>query len=134
MQPANQTAPISKRRVWTGRILSALPAIFVLTSGINLSVMKTPEVLESFHKFGYPDNLITPIGIVEFLCAVVYIIPRTSVLGAILLTAYMGGATATHVRVNDPSLIVPVVVGIMIWAGLYLREDRLSALVPLRRG
>ena len=119
--------------LWTGRILSALPALFLLVSGINLSLVQSPAVRESFAKFGYPDTLIAPIGIVEAICAIVYLIPRTSVFGAILLTGYLGGATATHVRMKDPTLIAPVVIGVLLWIGLYLRDERLRALVPLRR-
>jgi len=124
---------MSKKRLWTGRILSALPALFLLTSGINLALIHSADVRESFIKLGYPESLYVPIGILEFVCAVVYMIPRTAVLGAVLLTAYLGGATASHVRIDDPTFIVPVVVGILIWVGLFLREDRLGALVPLPR-
>lgn len=123
---------ISKKRLWTGRILSALPALFLLTSGIHLALFPTPDILEGFAKFGYPASLIAPLGVVEFLCVVLYAIPRTSILGAILLTGFLGGATATHVRLGDPVFIVPVLLAVLFWLGLYLREPRLAALVPLR--
>jgi hypothetical protein len=88
--------------------------------------------VQGFAQFGYPESLILKIGILEIFCTVVYMIPRTSVLGAILMTGYLGGATATNVRVGDPSSFIPVLVGVLVWAGLYLRDDRLRALIPLR--
>jgi DoxX-like family len=125
--------PISKTKLWTGRALTFLPGLFLLVSGINLTLVQTQEVRESFAKFGYPVSLIAPIGIVEALCAILYLIPKTSVLGAILLTGYLGGAVATHVRVSDPTFIAPFVIGVLLWAGLFLREERLHPLVPIRR-
>jgi hypothetical protein len=106
--------------------------IRLLTSGINLAFLHSPEVRESFARFALPASLSLPIGILEFLCALIYVIPRTSVLGAILLTGYLGGATATHVRIGDPTFIVPVIVGVLIWGGLFLRDARLRSLAPLR--
>jgi hypothetical protein len=131
--PENNYAPssVSKKRLWAGRIIGGLPAFVLLTSGVNLTLIKSPDVVEAFKKFQYPESLMTTIGILEFVCVVIYFIPRTSVLGAILLTAYLGGAVATHVRIGETMFIVPVVFGIMIWIGLYLREDRLHPLVPL---
>src|SRR4051794_9747915 len=122
-----------KKTLWTGRILSALPALFLLSSGINLMFIQTPDVRASFARFGYQEGIIPVIGMIETVCALIYMIPKTSVLGAILLTAYLGGAVATHVRVSEPLWIIPVVLGIVLWAGLLLRDDRLRALVPLRR-
>jgi Mn2+/Fe2+ NRAMP family transporter len=84
------------------------------------------------HKFGYPEQLILVLGIVEMCCAILYVIPRTSVIGAILMTGYLGGATATHVRLEDPAFIAPIIVGILVWLGLLLREPRLRPLLPLR--
>ena len=124
---------MSKPMLWTGRIISALPALFLLVSGINLSLVQSPAVRESFAKFGYSPNVIAPLGILEAILAILYMIPQTSMLGAILLTGYLGGATATHVRINDPTWVVPVVVGVLLWLGLYLRDEKLRALVPLRR-
>ena len=123
---------MSNKRLWAGRVLSALPALFLLTSGINLALVQTSEVRDSFARFGYAEGMVAGIGVVEFVCAALYLIPQTSVFGAILLTAYLGGATATHARVSDPLWVVPVVIGVLLWAGLYLREGRLSALTPLR--
>lgn len=121
----------SKKKLWAGRILTALPALLLLSSGA-MKLMKPAEVVEEFARLGYPQGVIVGIGILEIACTLVYLIPRTSVLGAILLAAYLGGATATHVRVGDP-FYGPVVIGIVLWAGLFLRDDRLGDLLPLRR-
>jgi hypothetical protein len=125
-----QTAPVSKPMLWAGRVLSALPVLVLLMSGTMIFV-KPPGFAEGFAKFGYPEHLALPLGIVELACTVLYVIPRTSVLGAILLTGYLGGATATHVRVQD-AFFIPIVLGVFVWLGLYLRDPRLRALVPLR--
>jgi hypothetical protein len=131
MQSATQTAPVSKKKLWAGRIISALPVLLLLLSGV-MKLMKPAPLVQGFAQFGYPESLILKIGILEIFCTVVYMIPRTSVLGAILMTGYLGGATATNVRVGDPSSFIPVLVGVLVWAGLYLRDDRLRALIPLR--
>jgi hypothetical protein len=125
-----QTAPISKTRLWAGRIISALPVLMLLFSGV-MKLIKPAPVLVEFARLGFPESSALGIGIIEILCTVVYVIPRTSVLGAILLTAYLGGAVATHVRVGDP-FFYPIVFDVLIWVGLVLRDDRLRALVPLR--
>jgi hypothetical protein len=93
----------------------------------------SPAVSDVFvGKFGYPASTIVTIGILELCCLVAFVIPRTAVLGATLLTGYLGGAIATHVRVGDP-FVVPLVLGMLVWAGIYLRDARLRALIPLRR-
>ena len=125
--------PIPKARLWTGHIFSTLIAVFLLVSGVNVVFVHSPDVMASFAKFGYPESMFVPIGITEFVCAALYIIPQTSVFGAILLTAYLGGATATHIRISDPTGVAAPLVGILVWVGLYLRDDRLWALVPLRK-
>jgi hypothetical protein len=132
LQSGTQTASVSKKTLWAGRIVSALPALMLLFSGV-LKLAKAPVVAE-FARLGYPEGAILGIGILELACMVVYIIPRTSVLGAILLTGYLGGAVATHVRVGDPlfKVITPAVLGALVWGGLYLRDVRLRALIPLR--
>ena len=130
-----QTAPVSKKRLWAGRIMSALPALFLLVDGIAKSAKPAP-VVEGTVKLGYPETVIVPLGIILLTCTIIYVIPRTSVLGAILLTGYLGGAVATHVRVGDPlftHVLFPVYLGVLIWGGLYLRDDRLPALIPLKR-
>jgi hypothetical protein len=93
-----------------------------------------PFVVESMAQLGYPNNLAIGIGILELVCIAVYLIPRTSVLGAILLTGYLGGTIATHVRIGSPmfSIIFSLVFGVLFWGGLYLRDERLRALIPLR--
>jgi hypothetical protein len=82
---------------------------------------------------GWSTKLLMPLAIVEFTCTLLYIIPQTSVLGAILLTGYLGGAVATHVRIEDPSFVTPIIAGILVWLGIFLRDARLRTLVPLRK-
>lgn len=130
MQSATQTAPASKKMLWAGRIISALPVLLLLMAG-TIKLIKPAPVVQGFAHSGYPERLILVIGILELTCAVIYAIPRTAVLGAILLTAFMGGATATNVRIGEP-FITPVIVGVLAWAGLFLRDERLRALLPLR--
>ena len=131
MQSGTPTAPPSKKTLWAGRIMSALPALMLLFSGI-MKLIKPASVMEGFTRLGYPESLAFGIGIVEIACTVVYLIPRTSILGAILLTGYLGGATATHVRIGEP-FFMPIVLGVLVWGGLFLRDDRVRALIPLRR-
>lgn len=131
MQAVIDSKSLSRRSLWTGRILSAFPALVLLFSGVNVAIKSAP-VLQGLARLGYPDRLALTIGILEFACAALYAIPRTSILGAILLTGYLGGATASHVRIGDPVFFAPVVLGILVWAGLFLRDTRLRALLPLR--
>jgi hypothetical protein len=117
--------------LWVGRILSALPILMLPSASMKL--MKHPMVLEQMAaKFGYPESTIVGIGLVELACVVIYLVPRTAVLGAVLVTAYLGGAIATHVRVGD-AFVPPLVLGVCAWAGLYLRDQRLRQLLPLRK-
>ena len=124
--------PVSPKRLWTGRIISALPALLLLFSGA-MKLLKVPAVILGMAHYGYPQHLILCIGVLEVGCTIVYLIPRTAILGAILMTGYLGGATATNVRVGDLSLIGPVLAGVFVWAGLYLRDGRLSTLIPVRK-
>jgi hypothetical protein len=124
-------APISRSVLWTSRIVSAIPVLMLLMSG-TMKLVKPAPVVEGLTKLGWPVSFALGLGILELSCTAVYVIPRTSILGAILLTAYLGGATATHVRIGDPSFIGPVFLGVLVWLGLYLREIRLRPLVPLR--
>ena len=127
-----QTVPISKGRLWAGRIMSGLPALLLLFGGV-MDLVKPPSVVEGTVKMGYPENIIFGLGVVVLACTILYLIPRTAVLGAILLTGYLGGAVATHVRVNDlRSVPVPVLFAVLLWGGLWLRDSRLRALLPLR--
>ena len=133
MQSETQLAPSSKARLWAGRIIGGLPALFLLMDGI-MKLVKPAPVVEATVKLGYPESVILPLGIVLLACTVLYLIPRTAILGAILLTGYLGGAVATHVRVGEGlfSVLFPVIFGALLWLGLYLRDDRLRALIPLR--
>jgi hypothetical protein len=124
------TTPISPKLLWTGRILSALPVLLLCFSGI-MKLIQPIGFAEQSAGFGYSTNVMFWIGIVELGCTILYVIPQTAVLGAILLAAYLGGATATHVRIGD-MFIMPVLVGVLVWGGLYLRDARLRALLPLR--
>jgi hypothetical protein len=130
MRAYPQRARVSKRMLWAGRAASAVPVLMLLFSG-TLKVAKPALVVEEFTRLGYAETVALGIGILELACTVVYVIPRTSVLGAILLTGYLGGATATHVRIGDP-FIGPVIVGALVWLGLFLRDERLRELIPLR--
>jgi hypothetical protein len=128
---AVQTAPVSKTALWTGRIMSALPVLMLLMSAV-MKFLKPPPVVEGFAHLGLPESLAIGLGVLELACTVVYVIPRTAVLGAILLTGYLGGAILTHLRVGD-QFIGPILFGVLIWGGLYLRDRRLRALIPLRK-
>src|SRR6266852_4419918 len=123
--------PVPKKRLWAGRIISGLTILFLLFDGVA-KVMKVPAVMEASTQLGYPASTIPGIGLVLIVCTLLYAIPRTSILGAILLTGYLGGAVATNVRVSAPlfsNALFPVYVGVMVWGGLYLRDDRLRILI-----
>ena len=123
---------ISKRRLWAGRVLTALPALMLLMSAA-MKLSNQPELQQKMSDtFGYPATLMRPLGVVELACVIVYFVPQMSVLGAVLLTGYLGGAIATHVRIADP-FAIPLVLGMLVWAGIYLRDGRLDPLLPLRK-
>jgi len=126
------TAPVSTKVLWTGRVMSALPVLLILLGAV-MKLMKLPAVIEGFAHSGVPERLIVPVGLIESTCVVVYLIPRTAVLGAILMTGLLGGATITTLRIADPTYPMPVVLGMLAWGGLYLRDVRLRALIPLRK-
>src|SRR5262245_9578753 len=111
-----------KWMLWTGRVLSALPVLLFLF-GIVFSFVKPDEAAKGMQEHGYKEHHLRPIVYVEIACLALYLIPQTAVLGAILLTGYLGGATATHVRVDEP-FFMPVIVGIVLWLGLYFRDAR----------
>ena len=98
-----------------------------------MKLIQAAPVVQGFPKYGYPASLMVTIGVLELLSCIVYLIPSTAVLGAILMTAYLGGATATNVRVGDPSYIMTVLLGVFVWGGLFFREARIRALIPFRR-
>ena len=133
MQPATQTLPVSNKRLWAGRIMSALPALFLFVDGA-MKLVKPEVVVKATVELGYAEAVILPLGVVLLACTILYLIPRTAVLGAILLTGYLGGAVATHVHAGQGpfEILFPVVFGTLLWGGLVLRDDRLRTLLPLK--
>lgn len=129
MRSGTLNAPVTTM-VWVGRVLSALMVLFMLFDG-GIKVLKLAPAVEGTVRLGYPVSTIQPIGIIALICVILYAIPRTSILGAILLTGYLGGATATQVRLEDRWFLFPVVIGMLIWAGVYFRDERLRAVIPL---
>src|SRR5687768_1218400 len=123
---------VSKKAFWAGWIISAIPILMMGVGGVAMVIFKRAEVDKGMAKYAYPAQVAVPLIIVEVACVVLYAIPRTAVLGAILLTGYLGGAVATHVRVSEPWFF-PVIVGVLIWLGLYLRDPRIRDLTPLRK-
>ena len=121
----------SGKIVWTGRAITVLVSLLFLFSAA-MKFMGGAEVKEGMAHLGLPESMIIPLGILEAACTVIYLIPATSVLGAILLAGYIGGAICTHWRVGDPFL-PQVAIGLVIWLGIYLREPRLKALIPIRK-
>jgi hypothetical protein len=126
------SAAISKTALWTGRIISWLAIAFMLLDGA-MKLVKPAPVVEATVKLGFPESTITGIGITLLINTVLYMIPRTSILGAVLVTGYLGGAVATQVRVGADlfSLTFPVIFGALVWLGLWLRDERLRNLLPL---
>ena len=125
------TVPGSKKRGWAGLIVSGLMVLFLLFDCI-VKLLQLAIATEATVRLGYAESLVFGIGVVELACTVLYVIPRTSILGAILLAGYLGGATATHVRIGDPYFF-PIVIGVLIWLGLWLRDEQLQTLIPLRK-
>jgi len=135
MNASTPTAPHRKSTLVASYVLTALVALF-LTFDTVLKVFAMAPALEATTALGYPAATVVPIGLVELVCLVLFLVPRTAVLGAILLTGHLGGAIATHVRVGSPLLshtLFPIYVAALIWGGLYLRESRLRELLPVRR-
>jgi hypothetical protein len=129
--PATTT---SKTQLWAARILTGLSVSFLLFDAI-IKVIKLAPAVQGTLDLGYPASAVITIGLVELVCIAIYVIPRTSLLGAILLTGYLGGAIASQVRVGNPlfsHVLFPTYVAAMIWGGLYLRDARLRILVPIR--
>ena len=121
----------ASKTVWVGRVLSVMASLAFLMSAA-MKLKGGPELTQGMAHLGLPESMITPLAILELSCAVIYLIPQTAVLGAILLAGYVGGAICTHWRVGDP-FFVQIALGIVVWLGLYLRESRLKAFIPLRR-
>lgn len=135
MTKENQAGSVASRRIWTGRIASALCVLFLLMDS-GIKIIRAQPAVEGTVELGYSASLVVPIGILLLACTILYVIPQTAILGAILLTGYLGGAVATHVRVGSPlvsHVLFPVYLGLLIWGGLYLREGALRALIPLKR-
>jgi DoxX-like family len=131
---SSSRAAISKGSLWTGRILGVVSTLFLLMDGV-MKLIKPAPVVEATVRLGYSEGVIQSLGIALLVCTTLYAIPRTSVLGAILLTGYLGGAVAANVRVGNPLFshtLFPVYVALLVWGGLYLRDRRLRKLIPAR--
>jgi len=124
----------SKKALWTGRVLSGLAVAFLLMDG-TFKLVASPEAVHGTTELGWPATVLFGLGLLQYACLAVYLIPQTAVLGAVLWTGYLGGAIATHVRVGNPlfsHILFPVYVAAFLWLGLWLRDSRLRALLPLR--
>lgn len=133
MSTTPDSAPVSKAALWTGRIFSWLPSLLLAFSAV-MKLGRSQPVLDGFAQYGIPAALISPIGVIQLICVAIYLLPRTAVLGAILLTGYVGGAILTNLRVDKlPDAMMLVVVGVLLWGGLFLRDRRLRALIPFTR-
>ena len=134
MHSAAQIARASTKLLWTGRVMSGLVIVFLLMDSV-IKVMRVPAAVQGTGQLGYSQNIVAPLGVILLASTILYAVPRTAVLGAILVTAYLGGASAAQVRVGNPlfsNVLFPVYVGVLLWAGLFLREPRLRALIPFR--
>lgn len=133
MQSSVESASVSKGSLGAGRIISGLLVLFLIFDGVGKAI-KLPQVVEATVRLGFPESTIVGIGTVLLVSTALYMIPQTSVLGAILLTGYLGGATATNVRIGSPlfNTCFPVIFGVLVWIGLYLRDSRLRTIIPLR--
>ena len=124
----------SKGSLWAGRVLSGVVVLFMLFDSVT-KILKAQQVIDATIRIGFPLGTIVPIGVVLLVCTTFYVIPQTSVLGAILLTGHLGGAVSANVRAGSPAFnsAFAIVFGVLVWLGLYLREPRLRALLPLRK-
>jgi hypothetical protein len=135
MQTAGSPGSVSMKSVWTGRIISGLITAFMIFDAV-IHMMKPAPVVEAFAKLNFPLTLAVPLGIVELLCIVLYVIPSTSILGAILLTGYLGGEVAIQLPTGNPffgEILFPVYIGVFLWGGIYLRDAKLRTLIPFQR-
>jgi len=124
----------SKKAVWTGRVLSGLAVLFLLFDA-GVKVLQHPMAVQGTVELGYPQGVLVTLGILQLVCLALYLIPRTAVLGAILWTGYLGGAVATHVRIGHPlfsHVLFPVYVAALLWVGLWLRDERIRTVLPVR--
>jgi hypothetical protein len=131
MASATLAAPGSKKMLWAGWIVSAVPLLLFTFSSV-MKFVNPPGMAEQFEKLGLDPKITLGLGILELTCTLIYAVPQTAVLGAILLTGYLGGAILTHLRVNE-QFITHIVLGVLVWLGIYLRDARLRALIPLRQ-
>ncbi len=132
--PPATAAPVSKGSLRTGRVLSGLVVLFLLMDA-GVKLVQAVPAMEATAQLGYPGSTVLPLGLLLLACTVLYVAPRTALLGAVLLTGYLGGAVASHVRVGNPLFshtLFPVYLGVLLWGGLYLRDARVRALLPLR--
>jgi DoxX-like protein len=126
-------ARVKRWTLWSGRILSAF-GVFILASSITAKLTHNARYVAAWERLGYAESILTGVGLVQLASVVLYLIPATSVLGTVVLTGYLGGAIASWVRIGEPNpMMVPLTTALLLWAGLYLREDRLQALLPLRK-
>ena len=132
MTTNDTTRGSSKAMLWTGRVLTTLIVLFMLFDAFG-KLAKIQPVVEGTAKLGYSESSIRPIGVAALAGAVLYAVPQTAVLGAVVLTGFLGGAVATHVRVSDLNYLFAVIFGVATWLGIYLRDARLRSLLPLRR-
>lgn len=130
MLATTQSIPTVRTTIWIGRILSALAILFLAMDTV-IKVLNLAPAVEATTQLGYSARLVATIGVIELVCLLVYTIPRTAVLGAILLTGYLGGAIATQVRAGSSlfSIVFPMIIGALVWGGLFLRNERLRALL-----
>jgi len=129
------TAAVSRKALWTGRVLTTLAVLFLLFDAIG-KLMRPVQVIDGTTQLGWPVSVILPLGIIQATLLVLYMIPRTAVLGAILWTGYLGGAVATHVRIDNPlfsHILFPTYIAALLWLGLWLRDRRLRALLPITK-
>jgi hypothetical protein len=136
MQAISQTAPLSGKAIWAGRVMSGLVILFMIFDA-SLKLIPLAVVTDSMIELGYPPSagLARGLAIVILACTALYAFPRTSILGAILLTGYMGGAIASHLRIGSPlfsHVLFGLYLGLMVWGGLFFRDERVRALIPFR--
>jgi DoxX-like protein len=128
------TTDIPRGQIWTGRVLSAIAVLFLMFDAIG-KLLRPAPVIEGTTQLGWPVSAILTLGVIQVICLIAYLIPRTSVLGAILWTGYLGGAIATHMRIGNPlftHVLFPTYIAALLWGGLWLRDRKLRALVPFR--
>ena len=134
MYSATQSVPVSKSKLWAARAVGALAVLFLVFDSL-MHLTRPAPVVDAFARLGYPLSASIGIGVVELVCVLAYLIPRTTILGAVLLTGLFGGAIATHVRAGSPpfeAYIFPLLMGILVWGAVWLRDERLRGLFPLR--